>query len=186
MIDDRIQRLTQEHVEIVPYDPRWRLLFAREQSHLIASLPSDLVGRIEHVGSTAVPGLAAKPIVDMLVEVRDLEASKIRIAPVLEAEGYDYIWRPTYGDDGPPWYAWFIKRDVSGERTHHIHMVEPHFPQWDAILFRDYLRAHPEVAAEYAALKRDLAASFPHDRVAYTRGKTEFVTRITDLARGGS
>jgi GrpB-like predicted nucleotidyltransferase (UPF0157 family) len=183
MIDDRIQRLIREHVEIVPYDPRWPLLFAREEAHLVASLPSDLVGRIEHVGSTAVPGLAAKPIVDMLVEVRDLEATKIRIAPVLEAEGYDYIWRPTHGDDGPPWYAWFIKRASSGARTHHIHMIEPHFPQWDAILFRDYLRAHPDVAAEYAALKRDLAASFPDDRIAYTRGKTGFITRITDVAR---
>jgi GrpB-like predicted nucleotidyltransferase (UPF0157 family) len=184
MIDDRVQRLIQEHVDIVPYDARWPALFAREKAHLIASLPPDLLGRIEHFGSTAVPGLAAKPIVDMLVEVRDLEAAKARVAPVLEAQGYDYVWRPTHGDDGPPWYAWFIKRDASGARTHHIHMVEPHFPQWDALLFRDYLRARPGIASEYAALKLDLAGRFSCDRVAYTRGKTDFVTRITDLVRG--
>jgi GrpB-like predicted nucleotidyltransferase (UPF0157 family) len=183
VIDDRIRRLAREHVEIVPYDPRWPESFAREEAHLVASLPTDLVGRIEHFGSTAVPGLAAKPIVDVLVEVRDLEATKVRIAPVLEAQGYDYVWRPTDGDDGPPWYAWFIKRDASGARTHHIHMVEPHFPQWHALRFRDYLRARPDVAAEYAALKRRLAAEFPSDRIAYTRGKAEFITRATEASR---
>ena len=86
-------------------------VFRREKEHLLSCLPTDLVGRIEHFGSTAVPGLAAKPVVDMLVEVADLEATRARIAPVLEAQGYDYFWRPTHGDDGPPFYAWFIKRD---------------------------------------------------------------------------
>ena len=113
------------------------------------------------------------------MEVSDLDATRTRIAPLLEAEGYDYIWRPTSGDDVGPWYAWFIKRDASGARTHHIHMVEAHFPQWEALRFRDHLRVHPDVAAEYAALKRRLAAEFPNDREAYTEGKTAFVRRIT-------
>ena len=117
--EERIRRVTREDVAVVPYDPAWPGLFRREKGHLLACLAADLVRRVEHFGSTAVPGLAAKPVIDMLVEVADLEATRVRIAPVLEAQGYDYFWRPTRGDDGPPFYAWFIKRDpTSGARTH--------------------------------------------------------------------
>jgi GrpB-like predicted nucleotidyltransferase (UPF0157 family) len=175
----------REDVALAPYDPRWPELFREEKDHLLACLPNDLLGRIEHFGSTAVPGLTSKPIVDLLVEVTDLQAAKIQIAPLLEAQGYDYFWRPTYGDDGPPFYAWFIKRDPgTGVRTHHIHMVERHFVEhWDRLLFRDYLIEHPEVAKEYESLKVHLASAFPKDRVAYTRGKTEFVVRVTERAK---
>jgi GrpB protein len=90
----------------------------------IALWKNSTLGRIEHYGSTAVPGLAAKPIVDMLIEVTDLDATRARIAPILDGEGYDYFWRPTFGDNVPPWYAWFIKRDQrGGARTHHLHMI---------------------------------------------------------------
>jgi GrpB-like predicted nucleotidyltransferase (UPF0157 family) len=132
-----------------------------------------------------VPGLAAKPIVDILVEVTDLELTKVRIVPVLESQGYDYFWRPTHGDDGPPFYAWFIKRDSkTGARTHHIHMVEGSFAEhWDRLLFRDYLIEHREVANEYEALKRQLATAFPNDRIGYTRGKTAFVDQVTQRAK---
>lgn len=177
-----IARLTREHVEIVEYDPRWPELFEREKAHLFAVLPGGIIRRIEHFGSTAIPGLAAKPVVDMLVEVSALDEVKAAVVPVLQSEGYDYIWRPTSGDDVPPWYAWFIKRDASGVRTHHIHMVEASFPQWESLAFRDYVRAHPDVAAEYAALKRRLAVEFPNDRTAYTEGKSAFIARITALA----
>ena len=179
---DLIARLIREHVEIVAYDPRWPDSFEREKVHLFAVLPSDIIRRVEHFGSTAVPGLAAKPIVDMLVEVSALDDVKARVVPVLEKEGYDYVWRPTSGEDVPPWYAWFIKRDAAGARTHHIHMVEASFPQWESLIFRDYLRAHPDVGAEYAALKRRLASEFPNDRVAYTEGKSDFVRRVTARA----
>jgi GrpB-like predicted nucleotidyltransferase (UPF0157 family) len=121
----------------------------------------------------------------MLVEVTDLRAVRERVATVLEAQGYDYFWRPTRGDDGPPFYAWFIKRDpASGTRTHHIHMVERHFTDhWDRLLFRDYLIKHPPVAREYERLKLDLASAHPNDRVAYTAGKTAFVVRVTEEAQ---
>lgn len=179
----RIQRLVSEHVAIEPYDPRWPASFARERQHLIACLPRDLVRRIEHFGSTAIPGLAAKPIIDMLVEVVSLDETRTRIVPVLESQGYDYLWRPTHGDDGPPFYAWFIERDAAtGVRTHHIHMVEAHFEHWQSLRFRDYLIAHTDVARDYEALKRDLAGRHPHDRAAYTSGKGEFVRRVTALA----
>ena len=124
-------------------------------------------------------------MIDLLVEVTDLEATKSRIAPILEEQGYEYLWRPTIGDDGPPFYAWFIKRDkLSGLRTHHIHMVEATFTMhWDRILFRDYLIEHPEIASEYRRLKLDLSSKHPNDRVAYTQGKTDFILKITELAK---
>ncbi|MGH7339076.1 MAG: GrpB family protein, partial [Candidatus Rokuibacteriota bacterium] len=170
-LEQKVARVVAETVDVVAYDPRWPEAFEREKAHLRACLPADLIGRIEHFGSTAVPGLAAKPIVDMLVEVSSLDAAKLRIAPVLEAQGYDYFWRPTAGDDGPPFYAWFIKRDARGGRTHHIHMVEAHFEHWDRLLFRDYLIAHPDAAREYAALKQRLSAAHHGDRVKYTEAK---------------
>ncbi len=135
--DEKVRRVLREEIELRGYDPRWPEMFRAEKEHLLACLPRDLVGRIEHFGSTAVPGLVAKPVVDMLVEVRSLEETKARIAPVLEAQGYDYFWRPSFGDSTPPFYAWFIRRDAAGRRTHHIHMVEPHFEHWDRLLFRD-------------------------------------------------
>jgi GrpB-like predicted nucleotidyltransferase (UPF0157 family) len=181
---ERIEQAVREEVAIRPYDPRWPESFRTERDHLRACLAGDLLGRIEHFGSTAVPGLAAKPIVDMLVEVSDLQATRERIVPVLEAQGYDYFWRPTHGDDGPPFYAWFIKRDpTTGARTHHIHMVEGHFAEhWERLLFRDHLIENPDVARAYEELKLGLAAAFPTDRVAYTRGKTEFIVKVTKEA----
>jgi GrpB-like predicted nucleotidyltransferase (UPF0157 family) len=179
---ERIERLARETVEIVAYDSRWPRVFLEERARLIALFPA-LVRRIEHFGSTAVPGLSAKPIVDMLVEVTSLDEVKAQIVPVLESTGYDYLWRPTTGDDTPPFYAWFIKRDKRGQRTHHIHMVEHDFPHWEGLLFRDYLIAHPDVAQQYVDVKRRLAAQFPNDRTAYTDGKSEFVRYITGAAR---
>lgn len=182
-LDEKVRRVLSEDIELREYDAAWPELFRAEKEHLVACLPRDLLGRIEHFGSTAVPGLAAKPIVDMLVEVRSLEETKTRIAPVLEAQGYDYFWRPSFGDSTPPFYAWFIRRDAAGRRTHHIHMVEAHFEHWDRLLFRDFLIANPGVAAEYGELKRKLASAHGGDREAYTAGKTEFVTRVTESAR---
>jgi len=179
---NRIERLGRETVEIVPYDPAWQQRFLDERARLLARFPH-LISHIEHCGSTAVPGLSAKPIVDMLVEVTSLDETVALIVPALEADGYEYLWRPTSGDDIPPFYAWFIKRNPEGQRTYHIHMVERDFPQWEALLFRDYLIANPLTAREYVDLKERLAAQFRNDREAYTDGKGEFVRRITDVAR---
>jgi GrpB-like predicted nucleotidyltransferase (UPF0157 family) len=182
--EQRVQRVLKEEIVIEPYDSRWPGCFSEEETHLRAVLPAELLGRIEHYGSTAVPGLAAKPIVDMLIEVTDLNATRARIAPILECEGYDYFWRPTFGDKVPPWYAWFIKRDHrGGARTHHLHMITrgPEFADhWRALLFRDYLRDHPNVAADYGAVKIRLAAEHAHNRIAYTRGKSEFIAKVME------
>src|SRR5437763_5190160 len=180
-LEERIQRARHEDVAVVRYYSRWPKLFQLEAAHLLACIPQGLIRRIEHFGSTAVPGLAAKPIVDMLVEISSLRAARTEIAPILRAQGYDYFWRPTYRDDVPPWYAFFIKRAKSGIRTHHIHMVtrrRTFHEHWDRLLFRDYLIAHPATAREYEHLKAELAAAHPRDRVAYTRGKAAFISQV--------
>jgi GrpB-like predicted nucleotidyltransferase (UPF0157 family) len=181
-----VRNAAREDVAIVSYDSRWPELFRQEARHLRACLPTLLVRRIEHFGSTAVPGLAAKPIVDMLVEVSSLRAARFEVAPILKSKGYDYFWRPTFGDDLPPWYAFFIKRAASGVRTHHIHMITSHRTfreHWNRLLFRDYLIAHPQTAHAYGQLKSKLAALHPNERVAYTKGKTAFISRVMAMAR---
>ena len=180
---ERIDRVRQEPVSLVPSNPAWRRMFEEEKRHLLNCLPPELIRRVEHFGSTAIPKLAAKPIVDILVEVTSLEETKRSIVPILEAQGYDYFWRPTRGDDVPPFYAWFIKRDSTGKRTHHIHMVESDFEQWDRLLFRDYLIERPDIAREYETLKLSLAHDYAKDRTAYTEAKTEFIVRVTEEAK---
>jgi GrpB-like predicted nucleotidyltransferase (UPF0157 family) len=182
-LEDKVARVVSEEVEIVPYDPLWPMIFEQERLHLLSCLPHDLVKRIEHFGSTAIPGTQAKPIVDILVEVANLEETKKKVAPILETQGYDYFWRPTWGDDTPPFYAWFIKRDEDGTRTHHIHMVEAHFEHWDRLLFRDYLIEHPEVAREYSELKVKFSQVHRGNRVAYTEAKTDFIRTVTQRAK---
>lgn len=182
-LEQKVVRVVKEEVDVVPYDSAWPGLFEKEKKHLLACLPSRLIRRIEHFGSTAIPGLPAKPIVDILVEVTDLNETGQRIAPILEVQGYDYFWRPSWGDDVPPYYAWFIKRGNDGKRTHHIHMVEGHFEHWDRLFFRDYLLEYPDVAREYAKLKLTLSQTYHNDRIAYARGKADFIVRVTQVAK---
>lgn len=182
-LDEKVRRVLRDRIEVIPYDVNWPAMFEEEKQFLLETFPVDLIGRVEHFGSTAVPGLAAKPVIDMLIEVSSLERTKGEIAPHLEALGYDYFWRATHGEDGPPFYCWFIKRNKQGVRTHHLHMVESHFEQWDRLLFRDYLRNHPEDAARYQELKYRLSRQHGGDRIAYTRAKTGFIVEITHRAK---
>ncbi|MDJ0702492.1 MAG: GrpB family protein [Leptolyngbyaceae cyanobacterium MO_188.B28] len=168
-------------IVIVDYDSRWPHWFEQESVYLRAILTRDLVLRIEHIGSTAIPGMAAKPIIDMLVEISSFDRAKAIAIPKLQAEGYDYIWR----SDRPPGHMMFIKRSgPKGPRTHHLHMAPSGHKLWDRLYFRDYLRADPEEAQRYALLKRDLANRFPIDREAYTNGKSAYVELITAKAQG--
>ena len=178
-LEQRIEEVIREEISIVPYNPVWPLLFERESNFLRQKLPPFLITRSEHFGSTAVPGLAAKPIIDILVEAASLDETQKQIAPLLESEGYDYFWRT---DTEPP-YAWFIKRDSEGKRTHHIHMVEADSKLWERLYFRDYLREFPAEAKRYEELKRSLSKEYSNDRVAYTKGKTEFIVSITERAK---
>ena len=182
--EDRIRRVSSERITIVPYDPTWPARFEAEKARLLALLPPGLMLRVEHVGSTAIPGLAAKPIVDILVGVADVTEARVVAVPALERKGYEYFWRPLIGDDGPPWYPWFIKRDCDGTRTHHVHVLDIRWPEFlDWVLFRDSLRSQPAAAARYAGLKQHLADEFPFDRTAYTEAKTAFITEVVRRAR---
>ncbi len=177
-LEQRVEEAVREEVSIVPSDPEWPRLFEIEAENLRRRLPESLIARIEHFGSTAVPGLSAKPVIDILVEVRSLEETRRSIVPLLESEGYEYFWRT---DVSPP-YAWFIKRNSEGQRTHHIHMVEADSKLWERLYFRDYLREFPDEARRYEELKRHLSDKYPNDRFAYTNGKAEFVATLTERA----
>jgi GrpB-like predicted nucleotidyltransferase (UPF0157 family) len=182
-LKNRIEELVREEVAIVPYDPVWPKIFEEEAAFLRRKLPQNLVRRIEHFGSTSVPGLSAKPIIDILVEVSSLEDTKKQIVPILDAEGYEYFWRPAFGNDGPPYYTWFIKRNSEGKRTHHIHMVEEDSELWDRLYFRDYLRQFPTEAKRYDELKRKLSEEYSNDRVKYTEEKSDFILSVTKKAK---
>lgn len=178
-LEQRIEEAIREEILVVPYNPSWPQLYESEAAILRRILPKSLVIKIEHFGSTAVEGLAAKPIIDMLVKVSSLADTQEQIVPILEAKGYDYFWRT----DVSPAYAWFIKRDSQGKRTHHIHMVEADSKLWERLYFRDYLREFPKEAKHYGELKQSLVGKFPNDRMAYTDAKAEYVVALTERAK---
>jgi len=181
MLKQKIEQLAREEIKILPYNPGWPRLFEKEKSFIQKILPAELLGRIEHFGSTAVPGLSAKPIIDILVEVSDLEETKKRIVPILENNDYEYLWRPMIGYT-PPYYAWFIKRNSHGIRSYHIHMVESDSTLWNRLFFRDYLREFPAEAKRYDTLKKTIAKRYAHDRIEYTQQKSAYIKKITDKA----
>ncbi|MGB5962281.1 MAG: GrpB family protein [Coleofasciculaceae cyanobacterium] len=167
-----------DEVVIVDYDPHWTILFKQEAQLISKVLEKNLITRIEHFGSTAVPGLAAKPIIDLLVGVSSLFLAKQTVSQ-LETLGYAY-----WADNPDPQRLFFVKGlPPNSPRTHHIHIVEPNSILWERLLFRDYLRQHPNEAANYAQLKHDLAQRFSTDREAYTRGKTNYIQSVMEKAK---
>ena len=168
-----------EPVYVVPYDPGWPSLFALERLRVEDVLGSR-VQAIEHVGSTAVPGLDAKPVIDLMVGVRDIRRADHCIRP-LEGLGYSY-----WAENPNPERMLFVKfANVDRtSRTHNLHVVEMGGELWnDRLVFRDYLRAHPETTREYSRLKHDLADRFRDDREAYIGAKTGFVSAVVERAR---
>ena len=167
-------------IVICDYDPRWPEMFAEEDRELRAALGT-LATTVEHVGSTAVPGLAGKPIIDVLVGVRSLDEARARAIAPLEALGYDYI---SEYERWLPGEMLFRKKDASGRWTHHVHLAEPSSDRWDEfILVRDYLRAHEAIAKEYGELKRSLAARFGDDIAGFRAAKAPFLRAIFAKAR---
>jgi GrpB-like predicted nucleotidyltransferase (UPF0157 family) len=168
--------MSEEPIHLVPYDPAWPRLFDEERARLAAVLSPWLAGPIEHIGSTAVPGLTAKPVIDIMAGVRDLPSS-------LDARGVlaqlEYMYFP-YRPDVMHWFC----RPSPLHRTHHLHLVPMQSPLWsDRLVFRDYLRSSVAAAEEYAALKAQLASRYRLDREAYTNAKSDFVRSILDRAQ---
>lgn len=165
-----------EPIRVVLYDLRWPDRFERERALLADAMGPWVSGGIHHVGSTAVPGLEAKPTIDILVGVEDLEGARDCFEP-LASLGYLYApYRP--GE-----MHWFCKPSPS-RREFHLHLVPTDSQRFrDELAFRDRLRDSPGVAREYAELKKLLAARFQDDREGYTEGKSDFIARV--LGRDG-
>jgi len=158
-------------IEIVDYDPLWPSLFAEERERLRTLIGPWLHGPVEHIGSTAVVGLRAKPVIDIMAGVESLESSRGAIQ-VLSGLQYNY-W--PYKADVMHWFC----KPSSEVRTHHLHLVTVGSALWsERLAFRDRLRSDESSRKEYAALKDELAVRFKHDREAYTEGKTDFVRRM--------
>lgn len=165
--------LADEVVRIEPYTAEWAALFEAERQQIAAAIGAHVLD-IQHIGSTAIPGMSAKPILDIGVAVNNFEAAAVCIGP-LEALGYRYR-----GEFGIPRRHYFVKGEPC---THHLHMVELHSDDWrQTIAFRDYLIDHPESARIYAELKQRLAQQFTHDRAAYQAGKNSLIQQIIRLS----
>ena len=167
--------LEKGRARIVPYSPEWVQLFEQEEKRL-----RDLVGEyvldIQHVGSTSISGMPAKPILDIGITIAQYEDGNNCIKPI-ESLGYKYR-----GEFGVARRYYYVKGDP---RTHHIHMLERDSKEWQRmIFFRDSLRKDKGIAQEYAELKRRLADQYQNDREAYTEGKTGFIKDILDRAKG--
>lgn len=168
-----------DEIEIAPYDPDWPAAFERERSRLAAAITDIGILDLVHFGSTAIVNMPAKPIIDMLMIVPDLGRASAVLPERLDLLGYDF-WA-----DNPKTDRLFFVRGMpprGDRRTHHLHVCEPGSEMHHRLAFLEYLNAHPDEAAAYADLKRDLAVRHRTDREAYTRAKRAFVDKIMRLA----
>jgi GrpB-like predicted nucleotidyltransferase (UPF0157 family)/RimJ/RimL family protein N-acetyltransferase len=169
-----------DSIQLVSYNPLWPDMARKEISKLVASFPAGIIVDLQHVGSTAVPKLLAKPIIDIQVAVSSLAA--IKLLAIVSLQKLDYVYIEDPRDDTR---LFFVKGmpPYGSHRTHHVHIVEQTSSHWhEELLFRDYLIMHPKVADEYAALKLYLAKLYSQNREAYTQNKSTFITKIIKMA----
>ncbi len=166
-------------VRLIPYQSDWAELFQQEALALRRAIGDQTV-RIEHVGSTAIPGLDAKPILDIVVAVRDM-ADATAFEESLLPLGYVHK-----AENDRPGRLYFVKRTADNRSTHHLNITELGTECWFThVAFRDYLRSHPKARDGYQGLKRELASRHQHDRAAYQDGKAEFIEHVLSLAGEG-
>jgi GrpB-like predicted nucleotidyltransferase (UPF0157 family) len=186
-METNITDLTKEEiakmfpVKLSPYKVEWKEIFETEKK-LIFEILNDRVLRVEHFGSTAVPNMIAKDTIDILVEISDENNFSNEIIEKLKIIGYEYILQ----NEGNHQYMVFIKGyNATGEKgqTFHIHMGPKNHKIWDRIFFRDYLTNNNDVAKQYESLKTELSERHKYDRVGYRIAKTEFVQKITEVAK---
>lgn len=171
--EESLQQAVREQVRIFPYDPKWPEKYEVERGRLVALFPEAFLA-LEHVGSTAVPGLAAKPIVDIIGGVRSMEEADA-LLPALCRNGYSTSAEFNATLVGQRW----LMRHAGGHRTHHLHLLIHEAGEWRRkIAFRNALRANPDVAHRYHELKSNLAEAMGSDRDAYTSAKAAFVEEI--------
>ena len=164
----------QLQIQLLAYEPEWQILFLEERDRLQASI-GEYVLDIQHIGSTSIPGIAAKPILDIGIAIINSEEG-VRCIQPMEKLGYKYK-----GENGIPRRHYFVK---GAPRTHHVHMVEFESEDWRShLLFRDFLIENPEIARSYEKLKRELAKQFARDRATYQAGKNSFIKAVLYKAR---
>jgi len=185
-----LQDLTREEIgqlfpiEISPYSRNWPYLFDKEKNLITDTLEPGMFTRIEHFGSTSVPGLSAKDTIDILMEVDFEETKDQQLIQRMKSLGYEFNWQ----NEGSHPHMVFVKgynTSSPKDQTYHIHAGPKNHPLWDRLFFRDYLIKNPQTAKEYEQLKLKLSTSFKHDRVAYRIAKTEFVEEVTNRAKKG-
>ncbi len=163
-------------VEVVPHDPKWQEAFELESKSVADALGENVVA-VHHIGSTAIPSIYAKPIIDLLVEVKDI-IKVDRKNSAMESLGYEVM-----GEFGIPGRRFFRKDNQENVRTHHIHTFEIASAQVKRHLaFRDYMLAHPENAQKYSELKRELARKYPKNIDKYMDGKDGFIKEMDKKA----
>jgi GrpB-like predicted nucleotidyltransferase (UPF0157 family) len=163
-------------VEVVDYDHSWPAQYAEERDRIAAAI-GDAALAIEHVGGTAVPGLPAKPVIDLMVGVEDIERAGPAVAGLINL-GYEYV--PEFESELPD--RRYFRRGAP--ESHHVHMVSASSDFFqEHLLFRDWLREHPQAAEEYGKLKRGLASRHRLDRDAYRAGKLPFIDTVVAAAR---
>ncbi|MCM3767558.1 GrpB family protein [Neobacillus niacini] len=168
--------MTKPIVKLTEYNPDWETQFENENNRIVDVLGNKIVG-IEHIGSTSIRGLAAKPIIDIMVGVRDLDEVSDFVRPLSDIE-YEYVPKPEFKD------RIFFRKGLWGQGTCHLHVCEFNGMEWvEKLLFRNYLRLHPQAAEEYASLKKELASTYQYDRPTYTKKKEPFIKAIIDNAR---
>lgn len=168
------------NIEIADYDPQWAILYEEEKRRIL-EVVGDMVVRIEHIGSTAVPNLGAKPIIDIMVAISHLNDSQKCVEP-LKSIGYEYV--PGF-EATLPERRYFRKGHPPKEQHYHLHMVELTSDFWKKhLLFRDCLRTHAKVAQEYYELKKRLANKYGSNHEVYNTAKTSFIESVTAKAKG--
>lgn len=165
-------------VKLAPYDPIWKKLFEIEKESLLNSIGDYVLG-IEHIGSTSIPGLKAKPIIDMIVAVKDLSIY-VKLIGSLTKLGYEYMPERVFVD------RVFFPKGPRENRTHHLSLVVENSEGWaEPIAFRDYIRSHPIQRKKYQALKEKLAEQYPNDRALYTQSKDILIKEMLAKATAG-
>ncbi|MCM3444244.1 GrpB family protein [Metabacillus halosaccharovorans] len=168
--------MTKPIVNLIDYNPNWEKQFEYEKKRILDALGDKVVG-IEHIGSTSIKGLEAKPIIDIIVGLQDLDEVSNFVSP-LNAIEYEYVPKPEFKDRR------FFRKGLSGQGTCHLHICQFNSSEWiEKLLFRDHLRLHPKVAEEYAFLKKELASKYQFDRPTYTKNKEPFIKKIIEKAR---
>src|SRR5262249_16128400 len=168
-------------IVIVAYDPHWPALYAEESAQIMAAL-APRAARLEHIGSTSIPGLAAKPVIDIAIGISHLDQAQ-EYLPALECLGYTYM-PELEADVAARRFLWWL---APSRQRYHISLSQLNSPMWERpLVFREYLRQHPDAALEYGRLKEQLATHTGSDIGAYIHGKTAFVEWVPQPAAPSS